>query len=141
MYRPTVEELQEREERKRYMQDLFKSGMTYEEIGKKLDLSKQRVFQLIGGIIKRRVKPFTTETCVYSGLREWLNEHKIGINELTRKLYGNYHTTSRERVKNRLNGKLQITKTYIDKILEITGLTYEQAFVESQCIRKEDEGK
>lgn len=128
MKRYTLEEIQNREKRKRQMETLFENGMTYEEIGKNFGISRQRVFQIIGGKTKYQVKPFTTETCIYSGLRKWLNEHKIGTTELTRKIYRNYSSSNRESVKKMLNGKLKITKTHIDKILEITGLTYEKAF-------------
>ena len=128
MRRFVLEEFQAIEQRKKDMRKLRESGVTYAEIANKYGISKQRVYQLIGGKDEKLFKPITTERCVYGGLRKWMNDNKVCVSELTRKIYGNYAPNSYERVKERLNGKCQFTKTYIDKILEITGLTYEEAF-------------
>lgn len=114
--------------------ELREQGLTYQEIGEKVGLSRQRIFQLIGGDRKTKVcvKP---HQCMYDAIRLWMNNNNVSMNALTRMLYGNFNTDSAQRTRNRLNGTCEPTKTFIDKVLEITNLTYEEAFV----IKKECE--
>lgn len=128
MTRLTVEEFQEHEERKRQMDKLRKKGMSYQQIAWEFGVSKQRVFQIIGGSKENHFRPFNKERCIYVGLRKWLNDNKVSLNELTRKLHGNTNSNNRQRTRARIIGEVEIEKTFIDKILEITGLTYEKAF-------------
>lgn len=110
------------------MLKLHNEGMTYREIGKKLGLSHQRVCVIIGGENPKLFRPHTVDRCVYSGIRKWLNANKISNNELSRRLYGNANPKNAMRISSILKGKTEITKSFIDKIIEITGLTYEKAF-------------
>ena len=128
MYRATLQEKKRIEERKKYMQELYDSGMTLKEIGKKVGISSQRVSQIIGGQRRVRFRYHTANKVVYSGLRKWMNENKVSVNELTRRLYGNSDPESVRRTRDKLWGKHEFTKTYIDKILKITGQTYEEIF-------------
>ncbi len=115
-------------ERIERMTCLRERGNTYEEIAKMEGVSKQRVFQLIGGINRARVKPLTKKQCIYDGLRKYLNENHIGRAELTRKLYGYYHSSTYSCLCKWLRG-VEMTMSTINKILSITGLTYEQVFL------------
>lgn len=124
----TLEEKKKREERKAYMIELHKSGMTYDEIGAIVGLSRQRVYQLIGGADKKLFRHIGADRCVYVGIRNWLNENKISINELTRRVYGCFHTENRNRLSSILRGYEAVTKCQIDKLLKATGLSYECAF-------------
>ena len=133
MYRRTLEEIQARENRKREMEKLYESGMTHAEIGREFGISRQRVFQLIGGKTRHHYRIITKELCVYDGLRDWLNENRVSIGELTRRIYGEAHAVARKRISDKLGGAI-ITKTYIDKILKVTGLTYEEAFRRSDSV-------
>lgn len=128
MRRQTIEEIQTREDRKAYMVGLHKGGMTLREIAKTVGISPQRVSQIIGGEDKRLFKGFTEERCIFVGLREWLNENKVSVNELCRRIYGNAHAKSSAKLARELRGEWVMNKRKIDSILKITGLTYEKAF-------------
>ena len=123
---------EEREARKTYMRELYQSGFTHQQIGDKFGISRQGVQQTIGKGNHRYFRFVDEERCIYSNLRKWLNDNKVCINELTRRVYGNTYAGNVVRTKHRLIGKVELTKTYIDKLIEITGLTYEELF------RKED---
>ena len=112
--------------RKERMIELRKQGLTYEEIAAQVGISRQRVYQIIGGC-HRRHRAYTEEDCVYAGLRNWLNEHDVGMAQFVRSMYGEYHPTIRQRVKRIMSGK-DCRKSFIDRVLMATGLTYEQAF-------------
>lgn len=115
-----------------YMLSLYESGMTMEQIGEKFGITRQRVFQLIGGNKKRRSAVVTPEKCIYIGLRKWMNKNDVSVTEMTRKMYGNSTPVNYHHVREMLAGKLNMRKLDIDKIIKITGLTYEELFEESE---------
>lgn len=119
------------EKRKEEMRKLYESGMTFAEVGEEFGISKQRVFQLIGGKTKNLFRTVNKERCIYDGLRKWLNDNRISVHELTRRLYGDAHALNYKRTRDKLCG-VAITKEYIDKFREITGLTYEELFVNKE---------
>lgn len=126
--KPEVVEAQNN--RKQFIIDMHNKGVTYEEIGKMLGVSKQRVAQIAPAkIYSRFFREITPKQCVYTGIRNWMNENKITLSELSRRVYGNgtpnnYHQTTRML---RCGGDYT-NKWMIDKILSVTGLTYEEAF-------------
>lgn len=126
MSRFTSEEIKELEKRKKQMIRLYKGGMSYQKIADKYGLSYQRVQQICGGSKENLFRGFTKERCIYSGLRKWLNDNKVSVCELTRRLYGNNCSGNINRIRGMLKGKPELTKTCIDKLLKITGLTYEE---------------
>jgi hypothetical protein len=86
------------------------------------------VYQILGSQNISYFKPVTEKQCVYKGVRDWMNNTKTSFAELLRKIYGKYHTQTACRVRQYLNGKNEISMSYINAILEVTGLTYEEAF-------------
>ena len=119
----------QRHERTTKMLEMSKSGISYDEIGKTFDISKQRVCSLIGGQLKHHFRPISPESCVYPNLRKWMNDNHVSNSELSRRLYGNTSGTNQEAIRYFLRGKGRDTrKSVIDKYLAITGLTYEELF-------------
>jgi hypothetical protein len=112
---------------------LREQGLSYAEIGKKLNYSKQRVFQIIGGTSINFFRPISKEACVYVGIRKWMNENKINRNTLTRMIWGQIEPDACGKLKRTLEGA-NCRKDIIDKLLKVTGLTYEEAF-----LRKDEE--
>ena len=110
------------------MVELRKQGKTYNEIASLMGTSKQRVHYLIGGKSDNLFRPVSRERCVWGGLQEWMNENKVCVAELTRRLYGHGNPSQQSLVRDRLAGKVNFQKDFIDNILRITGLTYEEAF-------------
>lgn len=112
----------------------YNKGLTYREVGERFGLTKQRVAQLIGKPDDRYFRTITPKMCIFSGLRKWLNENKVSRGAFVRKLYGGvYNRNSYARIWCFMDGTNDIPKRDIDKILSITGLTYEEAFkVESE---------
>lgn len=120
--------------RERPKSDLYKAerekGLTYQQIADKYGVSKQCVAGACG---KRDIAYFRYDnSCVYPALRGWINDNKISTRELLRLMgmtsYGQNHANLRYR----LNGKGEFTKSDIDKLLEITGMTYEELFREEE---------
>ena len=101
-------------------------GMTHAEIAKKYGVSRQTVSQACARHCPGHFKPYTADEVVYPNLRRWLNENKVGRSEFARRL-GNVSTgTSYQLVCDWFRGKNYPIKKSIDKILSVTGLTYEE---------------
>lgn len=105
------------------------SGLSYREIGEMFGVSFQTVAQVCGKYQPRQFQ-FVTETgCVYPNLRKWMNENRVSRREVVRRmglidtnpgsvsLFGDY-----------MRGKHDPPKRVIDKLLEVTGMTYEVLF-------------
>ena len=65
--------------------------------------------------------------CIYPGLRNWMNYEGVCVSALIRMLYGEGNENKRLLVTRALTGG-NCSKKTIDRILEVTGLTYEEAF-------------
>lgn len=114
--------------------DLYKAdrakGMTYKEIAEKYGVSTQAV-----GIACSKSDPsyfryITKKQCIYVGLREWMNDNKVSGMALVRMLGYNAEPQTYSRIFTYLRGKNSPRKCIIDKLLEITGLPYEELFME-----------
>lgn len=121
------------EDRKEQMEKLKSQGWTYAEIAQMFGVTRQRVYQIIGGHYNTHFKRVTEEKCIYPNLLRFLNENRISMRELTRLVYGYYHRASEQRIRMVLKGA-DCHKSLIDKMLDVTRLSYEEAFK-----RKEDE--
>lgn len=121
-----VKKMTASEKRKEQMREMYAQGMNFTKIGEAFGISKQRVYQLIGGEKPYFIK-ITEKHCVYEGLRNWMNENAISIAKLTRAVCGCYHPETRGTISNALKGA-NTSKHTIDGILRVTGLTYEEAF-------------
>ena len=111
------------------IKNLRAQGMTYQQIADKLGVSTQVV-----SVALRRTnnnfKIYTEKRCVYVNIRYWLNKNQVTINEFITMLGLMVCESTRWRYRRILNGFAEPSKSDIDRILEITGLTYEQAFIE-----------
>lgn len=108
-------------------------GLTYAEIAKELGISKQAVAQVLSKEQKSHFRPWTSDRCIYVGVRNWMNENQITMAELLRRFGFQPGSALHYRYRDYLSGQTELRKHTIDKLLEITGLAYEEAF------RQEDE--
>lgn len=105
---------------------LVNKGFTYEAVGNVLGISRQAVHQFV----RYRVTNHNSlgRKTIYPNLLKWSIEHKCTKSIfLTRMGFeadcGNIAKLSRV-----LSGKQQPSKNYIDKMLQVTGLSYEMMF-------------
>jgi YesN/AraC family two-component response regulator len=114
-------------EKQEKMIELRKQGMTYQEIANVLGCSKSYVGQLIGKNEECKFRPLTEKDCIYVGIRNWMNTNKISKMHFIRLIYGYVHPETYHRYMHIFNGG-GCYKSTVDKILSVTGLTYEEAF-------------
>lgn len=104
------------------------AGMTYEEIGTKYGVSRQRVGQICGKWNKYYFKVIKKDGCVYVNLRNWMNENSVSRNELARRMGMEPTGETLARLRSYLTGRNNPPKTYIDRLIKATGMNYEMLF-------------
>lgn len=103
-------------------------GMKYREIAEKYGVSSQVVAQACGKAQPSRFRFWTEKTCIYPNVRAWMNENKITSRELQRRLGWETCSVNYIYISDYLSGKTYPRKQIIDKLLSVTGLTYEKFF-------------
>lgn len=105
-----------------------RAGMTYEQIGEKHGVSRQRVGQLIGKSNKYCFRVIKENGCKFVNLRRWMNENHISRNELARMMGYCPSGETMNRIRSYLSGTNDPPKAYIDKMIEATGMDYQTLF-------------
>lgn len=106
----------------------WKTGKTYEQVAERYGISRARVGQILGKRNKCHFHALSPEQCVYPNLRKWLNENQISRAEFCRRMCGEGSKISWFSAM--LKGKGNPSKSTIDKMLEVSGMTYEELFHE-----------
>ena len=102
------------------------NGATYEEIAEHFSVTKQYVQCTLVGIVDSG-REFLKAGCIYPGLSNWMIRTGTRANTLNNKtLHIKFPTAFYRRMK----GETLFTIDEIRKILDYTGLTFEEAFGE-----------
>lgn len=105
---------------------LASEGYTQVEIGNLLGLSRQRIAQIMGG----RGKPYSMvrPRSIYRGLNEWMMQNNITYATLTAMMGYSPSTSAQMQVRNRIMGDTELRMRDINKLIELSGKTYEYLF-------------
>lgn len=113
------------------IQKLRNEGLSLREIGKIVGYSYQTVHRYTKpSANKRHYTKKAIDKIVYTGIREWMHKNKTNISSLAREM-GN--STTLPYLYGYLYGKRKPGMETIEKILAVTGMTYEQAFVQDEA--------
>ncbi len=96
-------------------------GFSYQEIADKFGVSRQRVQQIIPNV--GRTCTSTSEKCIYEGLSHYLSKNRITAKKLADVVGIRYAT-----MMGKLKGEHPFNIVEIEKILEFTGMKYEDLF-------------
>jgi hypothetical protein len=107
-----------------YLEDRAK-GMTYREIADKHGVSYQAVHTVCAKQGEPKRKIISSKACIYPNLRRWLNEDKQRQDRFFQAMKGGTFLEC-------LKGLRQPKKNTIDKMIAITGMTYEELFAEEE---------
>lgn len=97
-------------------------GATLQEIADRFGVTKQWISKILP---KDPAFPGKTAKCVYPSIKNWLTEHHISYGTFREMIGVSPLTLTRY-----LSGRSDPSKKVIDKILDITEMTYEEAFKE-----------
>lgn len=97
-------------------------GASYQEVADELGTTKQNVSQVCKYLFEKKMA-VREDGCIYPNIYVWLRMNRVSKAELARRMDISY-----QQLYGILNGKRTVTKERIDQMLEITGMTYEEAF-------------
>ena len=101
-------------------------GASYSDVAKKYSLSRERIRQLFSPIMERDMRK--RNGCIYPNFASWLKEKDLSYNK-----FAEMAGISGQQVSLVMSGKGNPTKIWIDKILEVTGMTYEECFAKEKA--------
>lgn len=104
-------------------------GKSFQEIADRFGVSKQNIHRLLNGICERSPRR-DLDTIAYPAIKNYMKKNKLSFNGLS-----NLCGINLGPIINGLCGKNDISKRTIDAILDVSGMTYEEAF------KKEDTEK
>lgn len=108
------------------------SGKSVTEIAKIYGVSYQAVAQAVAKRGIGHFKHYTEENCIYPNFRKWLNDNKVTRSEFSRRIGIPPSATNNRRISQYFIGCTDPRKSTVDKMLEITGMTYEELFKEDK---------
>ena len=112
-------------------ESLRAEGMTYKQIAALCGCSYQNVAQMMAKYDADKFMPVSKNRCIYDGLRNWMNKNRVGNSEIIRMRNGQYTSgNAAAKLRRQLRGEQLLKKDDIDFFRELTGLTYEELFVE-----------
>lgn len=118
-------------ERAAQFEALRNEGLTYQEIASRAGVSRAYVNLVLSNYKKSQFRGISQKQCVHDGLREWMNENKCSVNELLRRAYGfNPGGTQKQGWFAKLRGETHLKKPDIDRLIDVTGMSYEELFRE-----------
>ena len=112
------------------MLKMRREGRSIQEIADITGYSKTRVSQLTSQHTGRGFRRHSTKGCIYTGLRNWLNDNRISMWELMEQMGYTYSGNTSCRIRSCLSGRQEMKKSYIDACIRLSGKTYEELFGE-----------
>lgn len=103
-------------------------GCTYQEIADKFGVTKQCIQQSLFPSTDRRNKRHNSEICIYAGLAQFIDENNVTQRKLGRVIEMNYVEQNSTNIRKRITGETPFKINEIYKILEFTGMTFEECF-------------
>ena len=113
---------------------LLLEGYTVKEIAEKLGVSKTRIYQITYSKLLKSFKEITPEMNIYPNWRKWMNQNSCSVRMLVEVMGMDASSTNYNNVYGWMRGRCYPTKKNIDRILEATGLTYEQLFYQEETV-------
>ena len=109
-------------------------GATLQSIADRFEVSLEWVRQVIPPIDGKTWSKYGIRSrCVYPGICQWLFDNRCTYAKLAELIGAPQASVSRW-----MNGIYKPNKDIIDKILKVTGLTYEQAFREEESTQTDE---
>lgn len=109
-------------------------GYNRKQIAEAVGVTRQRVYQILGTAEKGFFKPITEQGCIYPNWRKWMNDNKVSVPAFSRLMGMDSASRDYGLIKRWMRGDNFPLKFNIDKIIEITGLSYEELFSKEEAV-------
>lgn len=114
------------DEGKAALRQALKDGATLQQLADEHGVSKQRMAQITGAV--RRMKAWNKTYSIYPAIDSWMKYNRVTYAMLTDMIGYATSASAQVAVQRRLMGEREMYKGFIDSLLRVTGLTYEEAF-------------
>ncbi|WP_425755123.1 helix-turn-helix domain-containing protein [Ihubacter sp. rT4E-8] len=115
--------------------EMFKmriEGVSIQEIGEHFGITKQRVSQIMYVPHSGRVSFDIIEACIYPNLISWMAKNRFTVQQLHYELFG--YVSGVVKTYKRLKGQTEFKIAEIRKILNLTGMTFNECFeLKQEC--------
>lgn len=102
------------------------AGMTYEQIGRKHGVTRQRVGQICGQYNKYNFRVIKGDGCIYKNLRKWMNDNSISRSELLKKLgVESINNSVMQSFRLMLLGRRDMPEDIVGRLAVVTSMNYE----------------
>ena len=106
-------------------------GHTLQTVGERFGISKQGVQQMLT-VTNIRID-MAAQSCVYPNISRWMAQNGYGYMSIAKMCDITPQTVQRA-----LSKGSDCKKSFIDKILKVTGMTYEEAFDQTKSLEEID---
>ena len=106
-------------------------GHTLQTVGERFGISKQGVQQMLT-VTNIRID-MAARSCVYPNISRWMAQNGYGYMSIAKMC-----DISPQTVQRTLSKGSDCKKSFIDKILKVTGMTYEEAFDQTKSLEEID---
>ena len=106
-------------------------GHTLQTVGERFGISKQGVQQMLT-VTNIRID-MAAQSCVYPNISMWMAQNGYGYMSIAKMC-----DISQQTVQRALSKGSDCKKSFIDKILKVTGMTYEEAFDQTKSLEEID---
>lgn len=96
-------------------------GVSIQEIADHFGVTREYIRQITPTINTLAVRRKKLDSYIYPNISRWMKENRVCASKLAKTI-----GISPVTVSNMLSGRVNTTKSTIDKVLEVTGMTYEQ---------------
>lgn len=103
---------------------------TYSEIARIVGVSRQYVSQVLclTGTPLTDFRKLSEKDCIYDGVRNWWNRNRMSYHKFFDLMGMRYHQTNIIRLQRYFSGEFHPRKDYIDRLIAVSGLSYDQLF-------------
>lgn len=109
-----------------FYRDERAKGKTYTQIAQECGVSPQAVSRACADLGDGRFRAWTAQRCIYPNLRSWLNDNRVSLTAFIGRMGLAASGVTTSRFSDYFRGRCFPGKKTIDKMLKVTGLTYEQ---------------
>ena len=110
------------------IRQLRDEGYSAKQVAEMIGISRARVYQASRAKRLKQFKEIAPETNVYPIWRNWMNENSVSARMLVQMMGLDLSSATYSSLYGWMQGRCYPSKKNIDRLLETTGLTYEQLF-------------
>lgn len=106
--------------------EMLLEGASYSDVARKYSLSRERIRQMFSPIMQRDMRKRSFS--IYPNFTSWLREKNLSYHK-----FAEMTGVSGQHISHVMTGKGNPSKNWIDRVLEVTGMTYEECFAKEKA--------